>query len=396
MLARDRSPRRDLQRLRPGERVQPLAGRRRGARRRSRRSSSRSSRRATAGGRGAAGPSTPGSQALTRLWSRCAGRGPDADRRGAGRGEGPDEPARLAARPGPRTAERLSDCPLSLNAIAKGFIVERACDAALERAAGSAGSCSTSAATSASAARPPGRSGSRRRGATRRRPSRSPRRGPGPGGRHQRELPARVPDRRPMVLAHLRPADRGCPSSGSRARRSSPSGRPTPTPSRRSSTCSPPEEGLRLADALPGVECLIVATDGRVVAERRLAPLRAAAAPAPSPSPARGRDEAGGRRRTRPRAVGRRVRAARQLRDQPPRGDQAGAIAARTWPSGSRTRTGSRSGTWSLWVSLGGPGPFQWLPDLKRWYRGDQARRLVDKTDLVLTIARPTRPPGKY
>ena len=27
------------------------------------------------------------------------------------------------------TAERLTDCPLSLNAIAKGFIVERACDA---------------------------------------------------------------------------------------------------------------------------------------------------------------------------------------------------------------------------------------------------------------------------
>ena len=29
------------------------------------------------------------------------------------------------------TAERLSDCPLSLNGIAKGYIVERACDAAL-------------------------------------------------------------------------------------------------------------------------------------------------------------------------------------------------------------------------------------------------------------------------
>jgi thiamine biosynthesis lipoprotein ApbE len=49
-----------------------------------------------------------------------------------------------------------------------------------------------------------------------------------------------------------------------------------------------------------------------------------------------------------------------------------------------------------LWVSMGGAGPFQWLPDLKRWYRSDQARKEVDKRDLVFTIARPTRPPGKY
>ena len=50
----------------------------------------------------------------------------------------------------------------------------------------------------------------------------------------------------------------------------------------------------------------------------------------------------------------------------------------------------------ALWVSHGGPGPFQWLPDLKRWYRSDQAAAAVDKTDMVLTISRPTRPPGKY
>jgi hypothetical protein len=50
----------------------------------------------------------------------------------------------------------------------------------------------------------------------------------------------------------------------------------------------------------------------------------------------------------------------------------------------------------TLWVSMGGAGPFQWLPDLKRWYRADQARKEVDKQDLIFTIARPTRPPGKY
>ncbi len=34
--------------------------------------------------------------------------------------------------PDARTAERLSDCPISLNGIAKGFIVGRACEAALD------------------------------------------------------------------------------------------------------------------------------------------------------------------------------------------------------------------------------------------------------------------------
>ena len=38
-----------------------------------------------------------------------------------------------------RTAERLSDCPLSLNGIAKGYIVERACDAAMAEVPGIAG-----------------------------------------------------------------------------------------------------------------------------------------------------------------------------------------------------------------------------------------------------------------
>jgi hypothetical protein len=49
-----------------------------------------------------------------------------------------------------------------------------------------------------------------------------------------------------------------------------------------------------------------------------------------------------------------------------------------------------------LWVNQGGSGPFQWIPDLKRWYRDDQVRKKVDKTEMVLTMSRPTRSPGKY
>ncbi len=59
-------------------------------------------------------------------------------------------------------------------------------------------------------------------------------------------------------------------------------------------------------------------------------------------------------------------------------------------------KDGTSVRTMSLWVSMGGAGPFQWLPDLKRWYAGDQERKRRDKKELLFTVARPTRPPGKY
>ena len=52
--------------------------------------------------------------------------------------------------------------------------------------------------------------------------------------------------------------------------------------------------------------------------------------------------------------------------------------------------------TLALWVSQGGAGPFQWLPDLKRWYKHDETRKRIDKLDLFFTMSRPTRQPGKY
>jgi thiamine biosynthesis lipoprotein ApbE len=49
-----------------------------------------------------------------------------------------------------------------------------------------------------------------------------------------------------------------------------------------------------------------------------------------------------------------------------------------------------------VWVSMGGAGPDRWLPDLKRWYKAERARRDIDGTDTVHTIGRSTRPPGEY
>ena len=40
--------------------------------------------------------------------------------------------------------------------------------------------------------------------------------------------------------------------------------------------------------------------------------------------------------------------------------------------------------TLALWVSLGGSGPFQWLPDLKRWYKSDEDRKLAEKEGHLL------------
>ena len=57
---------------------------------------------------------------------------------------------------------------------------------------------------------------------------------------------------------------------------------------------------------------------------------------------------------------------------------------------------GKQVRTLALWVSLSGSGPFQWLPDLKRWYKSDEDRKLAEKKDIFFTVSRPTRPPGKY
>ena len=57
---------------------------------------------------------------------------------------------------------------------------------------------------------------------------------------------------------------------------------------------------------------------------------------------------------------------------------------------------GKQVRTLALWVSLSGSGPFQWLPDLKRWFKSDEDRKLAEKKDIFFNISRPTRPPGKY
>ncbi len=154
-----------------------------------------------------------------------------------------------------------------------------------------------------------------------------------------------------------------------------------------------PEESLRLASSLPDVECLIITRERRIFRSAGWGRYELPAAmsvlgtgmqtsknsPAPTAAASWSRDfelvvdfeinqpEGQGRRYRRPYVA--------------------------IWVE---NKEGFPIRNLTLWVSMGGAGPFQWLPDLKRWYRADQERKQVEKKDLIFTIARPTRPPGKY
>ncbi|WP_231943703.1 DUF2271 domain-containing protein [Aeoliella mucimassa] len=51
--------------------------------------------------------------------------------------------------------------------------------------------------------------------------------------------------------------------------------------------------------------------------------------------------------------------------------------------------------TLSLFLMQQQPGP-RWYRDLRRWYSADQARKRVQKVDLITTISKPSRNPGSY
>lgn len=150
----------------------------------------------------------------------------------------------------------------------------------------------------------------------------------------------------------------------------------------------PVAESLRLADGQPGVACRIVDRDGRVFRNARWAAIEepatallARATPtATAPASAtwsdrfelvvsfeinRPLDAKGGYRR--PYVV--------------------------VWVEDEKGRAVR---TLLAWISLGGSGPDQWLPDLSRWYRGDGVQTSGDRKGIAYTIGRPTRPPGQY
>jgi thiamine biosynthesis lipoprotein ApbE len=341
-----------------------------------------------------AGAFDPRVQVLTALWSRTAalGRTPSAVESARARALMRNPAWRLD--PAARTAERVSECPISLNAVAKGYIIERACDAAFRKDRGVQGLllnvggdlrvCGQAARTVGIAA-PRGDSESteplayievRDKAVS-------------TSGDSQRGL--RINGR---WYSHIFDPRSGLPAAGVAsatvvAPRSSDA-------DALATICNvlAPEESLRLVRALPNVECLIVAADGWTAASdgwhRLVRPHSAALAFSDA---AKANQDAA--KAPPVDAWGDEFELVVDFEINRPDAE-AGRYRRPYVAIWIEDKNGFPVRNLMLWVSQGGSGPFQWLPDLKRWYRADQARRLVDKTDMVLTMSRPTRPPGKY
>jgi thiamine biosynthesis lipoprotein ApbE len=346
-----------------------------------------------------AGAFDPRVEALSHLWAACARRDrlPDADELARARAMMADPAWRLD--PALGRAERLSDCPLSLNGIAKGYIVERACDAAMSEVPGVSGVMLNVGGDL------------RVRGAI------------------EGTIGVAAPwadSESSEPLCSIEVKDRSVATSGNSQRGfriggrwyshifDPRSGRPVERVAAATviagrsidadafaKACNvlEPEECLRLARSLPGIDFLIVEKDGRTTRSDGWHRYER-----PRPGWLASADEPGAK----------------------PAGDTPAAkkaVAATPWPTGFElvvnfeiNRPPSDSGryrrpyvvvwvedkdgnlvrTVSLWVSMGGAGPFQWMPDLKRWYAADDERRKRDNKDLFFTVARPTRQPGKY
>jgi thiamine biosynthesis lipoprotein ApbE len=342
----------------------------------------------------------PRVEALTRLWSRCAleNRVPTAFELAAARDL--MEPPAWRLDEASHSAERLSSCPLSLNGIAKGYIVESACEAALDPGRGVHGIllnvggdlrvCGETARTVGIAS---------------------------PWADSESSPP----------FAFIAVKDRSVATSGGSQRGVWISGRwyshvfdpRTGLPvegvasatvvARRSMHADAlakvfsvldPAQSVQLAAALGGVDCVIVKSNGTVVTSAGWKEYQLVSrAPEFTSGPGAGErtDEA------------------------KPGGPKAAAASG--WPEGLELavnfeinrpdategryrrpyvaiwvedKNGVSVRTLALWVSFGGAGPFQWLPDLKRWYKTDGDRKLTDKKEILFTVSRPTRPPGRY
>lgn len=143
-----------------------------------------------------------------------------------------------------------------------------------------------------------------------------------------------------------------------------------------------PDESLRLAEATPDVACLLVLADGRQLRSSHwpasefsvtaLADEKPAKADAAASAPALEL------------SIGFEINRVEGGRYQRP------YLAA--W---IEDKDGFPVRTVLLWLLQSEKGQ-RWIPDLRRWHRGDQVRRLAEDKDLVATVSGATRNPGKY
>jgi thiamine biosynthesis lipoprotein ApbE len=345
----------------------------------------------------------PRVEALSRLWSRCAklDRTPtDAERQ---------ETLALMGRPAwkldpaARTAERTSICPISLNGIAKGYIVGVAADAAMDKGRGILGLLLNV-------------------GGDMRILGEAPRMVGIVAPRSDSETSA--------PLTTIAVTRRSIATSGNSQRGwriagkwyshifDPKSGRPVETVveasviSEDATTADalakvlnvrPVEEGLKIARSIPGVECLLVTEDGREWPSdgwetfESPRPLRLAANALMAQSPkTKAKTAKKEENKTEAKPA---WNDEYELLVKFEIGNPGGANQKRyrrpyvaVWVE---DKDGLAVRTLSLWLQTQNPGP-RWHRDLKKWYQTDQTRKKSDDTNLIKTVARPTRPPGQY
>jgi thiamine biosynthesis lipoprotein len=318
----------------------------------------------------------PGAEALTQLWCQAAdaGRLPrDTERLAV--------VANLRTPPwvwtGTHTARPLADYPISLNAIAKGAIIERVCrtmqslpgvQGALAKIGGDLRVSGTLTTTVDVA-------------------------GPTPS-----LVPSRLLDRvtvRDQALATSSGAFRGVTIDGrwyshlldprtgwpvDHIRSVSVLAPDAMTADALATACSvlSVEEGLQLLDETPGVSGLLFDREGNTHCGRHWPTSAQTVAMAAEPSiPAWN--------------GGMELEVAFEL-NQPVSGSRYRRPYLAIWVEDG---DGFPVRTLVLWVQTSGPGP-RWIPDLKRWYRSDRVRKAADGTDLVPTVSEATRKAGKY
>ncbi len=143
-----------------------------------------------------------------------------------------------------------------------------------------------------------------------------------------------------------------------------------------------PDESLRLADATPEVACLLVLADGRQLRSSRWPASEFAGTAFADEKPAKA--DAAPTGPAMELALGFEINRVEGGRYQRP------YVAA--W---IEDKDGFPVRTVLLWLLQSEKGQ-RWIPDLRRWHRGDQVRRLAEDKDLVATVSGATRNPGKY
>jgi thiamine biosynthesis lipoprotein ApbE len=286
--------------------------------------------------------------------------------------------------PKARTAERLDGPPASLNAIAKGFIVEKACKAAMKEegiegvvlnVGGDLRACGS---LTAQVGIVP------------------------PWSDSETSEPIRVVTLQDRAMATSGRSQRGFAIQGQWYSHifDPRTGRPVsdvasvsviaPDSADADALATtfnvlPPRESLKLAESLKDVECLIVTRDHGTLStngwERFETP----------PNPALLAFEAGAKARSAPHWSDDYELVVDFTINRPDTSRSYRRPYVALWIS---DEAGKPVRYLILWVSLGGSGPDRWLPDLRRWYRSDKSA--IKMKNMAYTQGRPTKPPGKY